>query len=77
MHNRVLRGVKPEATHEVVLGDLFGSQWIPDDEFLHRVHRYKDIIFKDVRSLPVCLEFLFYFVPSGSDILVATVVLID
>ena len=52
MHNSVLKQVQPEATHEVVLGDLFGSQWIPDDEFLQRVHRYKDIIFKDVPTRP-------------------------
>jgi len=44
----VLEQVVPQATHEVVLGDLFGSQWIKDDEFLARVRRYKDIIFKDV-----------------------------
>jgi len=31
-----------------VLGDLFGSQWIKDDEFLSRVRRYRDIVFKDV-----------------------------
>ena len=37
MHNSVLGQVLPEATHEVVLGDLFGSQWIPDEEFLQRV----------------------------------------
>ena len=53
MHNSVLGQVLPEATHEVVLGDLFGSQWIPDEEFLQRVHRYKDIIFKDVLSSPL------------------------
>ena len=53
MHNSVLGQVLPEATHEVALGDLFGSQWIPDEEFLQRVHRYKDIIFKDVSS-PLC-----------------------
>ena len=52
MHNSVLKQVQPEATHEVVLGDLFGSQWIPDEEFLQRVHRYKDIIFKDVPTSP-------------------------
>jgi hypothetical protein len=68
VHNRVLRGVKPEATHEVVLGDLFGSQWIPDDEFLHRVHRYKDIIFKDVRSPYIGIPLLV----CSSDMLVAT-----
>lgn len=45
----MLGQVRPEATHEVVLGDLFGSQWIKDDEFLSRVRRYRDIIFKDVR----------------------------
>ena len=49
VHNSVLGQVEPEATHEVVLGDLFGSQWIPDEEFLQRVHRYKDIIFRDVQ----------------------------
>jgi hypothetical protein len=53
VHNSVLGQVRPEATHEVVLGDLFSSQWIPDDEFLQRVHRYKDIIFRDVHTTPV------------------------
>jgi len=48
IHRSVLQQVVPQATHEVVLGDLFGSQWIKDDEFLARVRRYKDIIFKDV-----------------------------
>ena len=51
IHRSVLRQVRPEATHEVVLGDLFGSQWIKDDEFLSRVRRYRDIIFKDVRPI--------------------------
>ena len=48
VHRESLRQILPEATHEVVLGDLFGSQWIKDDEFLSRVKRYEDIIFKDV-----------------------------
>jgi len=48
VHKSVLQQVSPEATHEVVLGDLFGSQWIKDDEFLARVKRYREIIFKDV-----------------------------
>ena len=65
VHNSVLGQVLPEATHEVVLGDLFGSQWIPDDEFLQRVHRYKDIIFKDVpisrSSLFLCISLLARF----------------
>ena len=46
-----MQQILPQATHEVVLGDLFGSQWIKDDEFLSRVHRYKEVIFKDVNSL--------------------------
>ena len=48
VHRTTLRQILPEATHEVVLGDLFGSQWIKDDEFFSRVHRYKEIVFKDV-----------------------------
>ena len=48
VHRETLRHVRPVATHEVVLGDLFGSQWIKDDEFVSRVHRYENIIFKDV-----------------------------
>ena len=44
----MVQQIEPEATHEVVLGDLFGSQWIKDDEFASRVNRYKNIIFKDV-----------------------------
>lgn len=48
VHRLSLQQILPEATHEVVLGDLFSSQWIKDDDFLSRVHRYKDIIFKDV-----------------------------
>lgn len=51
VHRSSLQQILPQATHEVILGDLFGSQWIKDDEFLSRVHRYKDIIFKDVISL--------------------------
>jgi hypothetical protein len=51
VHRSSLQQILPEATHEVVLGDLFGSQWIEDDEFESRVHRYKEIIFKDVRPL--------------------------
>jgi hypothetical protein len=44
----MVQQMEPQATHEVVLGDLFGSQWIKDDEFANRVTRYKNIIFKDV-----------------------------
>jgi hypothetical protein len=48
VHRLSLQQILPEATHEVVLGDLFSSQWIKDDDFLLRVRRYKDVIFKDV-----------------------------
>ncbi|KAG8533565.1 uncharacterized protein KY384_001305 [Bacidia gigantensis] len=34
-----------EPTHVVVLGDLIGSQWISDEEFSHRGHRYWDRVF--------------------------------
>jgi hypothetical protein len=50
VHRSALRLILPEATHEVVLGDLFGSQWIPEEEFQSRVHRYGKIIFRDVTS---------------------------
>jgi len=50
VHRSMILQIKPEATHEVVLGDLFGSQWIKDEEFASRVHRYKNIIFKDVQK---------------------------
>jgi len=50
IHRSCLQQILPEATHEVVLGDLFGSQWISDEEFVSRVHRYSDIIFRDVCS---------------------------
>ncbi|KAI5787613.1 hypothetical protein DFH27DRAFT_574055 [Peziza echinospora] len=33
-------------THVVVLGDLVGSQWISDDEFLRRGRRFWDVIFR-------------------------------
>jgi hypothetical protein len=48
VHRTSLQQILPQATHEVVLGDLFGSQWINDEEFVSRVHRYTDIVFKDV-----------------------------
>lgn len=32
-------------SHVVVLGDLFSSQWIPDDEFFNRTKRYMTRIF--------------------------------
>jgi hypothetical protein len=48
VHNTVLKSLLPEATHQVVLGDLFGSQWIKDEEFLSRVQRYRNTIFQHV-----------------------------
>ncbi|KAJ5609742.1 hypothetical protein N7528_010309 [Penicillium herquei] len=33
-------------THTTVLGDLLGSQWIPDEEFTDRSHRYWDRVFR-------------------------------
>ncbi|KAJ5287695.1 hypothetical protein N7478_003381 [Penicillium angulare] len=33
-------------THTTVLGDLLGSQWIPDDEFSERSNRYWDRVFR-------------------------------
>ncbi|KAJ5094162.1 hypothetical protein N7456_010023 [Penicillium angulare] len=33
-------------THTTVLGDLLGSQWIPDDEFSDRSNRYWDRVFR-------------------------------
>ncbi|KAJ5735477.1 uncharacterized protein N7483_000602 [Penicillium malachiteum] len=33
-------------THTTVLGDLLGSQWIPDDEFTDRSHRYWERVFR-------------------------------
>ena len=37
-------------THTIVLGDLFSSQWIIDEEFNKRVERYK-WIFGDPRGV--------------------------
>ncbi|KAL1922263.1 uncharacterized protein VTP21DRAFT_9802 [Calcarisporiella thermophila] len=37
-------------THTIVLGDLFSSQWIDDDEFRRRVERYQRA-FSGVKSL--------------------------
>lgn len=35
-----------QPTHVTVLGDLLGSQWIPDDEFEHRGWRYWSRVFR-------------------------------
>jgi hypothetical protein len=51
VHRTALTQILPQATHEVVLGDLFGSQWISDREFESRHRRYVDIIFRDVYPL--------------------------
>jgi hypothetical protein len=57
VHRESLNQIRPEATHEVVLGDLFGSQWIKDEEFVDRVRRYNDIIFQDVTPFnPLIVE---------------------
>jgi hypothetical protein len=58
VHRSALRLILPEATHEVVLGDLFGSQWIPEEEFQSRVHRFGKIIFRDVRPPVTRLSFV-------------------
>ncbi|CAG8533421.1 6401_t:CDS:2 [Diversispora eburnea] len=39
----------PKPTHSIILGDLFSSQWINDQEFERRVKRYK-WIFGDPRG---------------------------
>ena len=39
MHKRL------NPSHVVVLGDLFSSQWIPDNEFFNRTKRYMTRIF--------------------------------
>jgi len=41
-----------QPTHTVVLGDLLGSQWISDDEFERRTHRFWNRVFKDVSRVP-------------------------
>jgi hypothetical protein len=39
-------------THITVLGDLVGSQWLPDDEFERRGVRYWKRVFKDTERVP-------------------------
>ena len=38
-------------THVAVLGDMLGSQWISDDEFQHRGHRFWRRIFTDAQPV--------------------------
>ncbi|KAF4552705.1 Calcineurin-like phosphoesterase-like protein 5 [Elsinoe fawcettii] len=39
-------------THTVVLGDLLGSQWMPDEEFEKRSQRFWDTTFKGAVKVP-------------------------
>lgn len=41
-----------DPTHVVVLGDLLGSQWIDDDEFGRRSHRFWQTVFKEGERVP-------------------------
>ncbi|KAK1778293.1 hypothetical protein QBC45DRAFT_414538 [Copromyces sp. CBS 386.78] len=39
-------------THVTVLGDLLGSQWVTDDEFYWRAHRFWNRVFKGGERVP-------------------------
>ncbi|KAK3952537.1 hypothetical protein QBC32DRAFT_341000 [Pseudoneurospora amorphoporcata] len=39
-------------THVTVLGDLLGSQWVTDDEFYWRAHRFWNRVFKGGQHVP-------------------------
>jgi hypothetical protein len=41
-----------QPTHTVVLGDLLGSQWVGDDEFRRRSHRFWNKVFKGTHKVP-------------------------
>lgn len=41
-----------DPTHVVVLGDLLGSQWIHDQEFQKRSHRFWNTVFKGAQQIP-------------------------
>ncbi|KAK9460596.1 uncharacterized protein V1516DRAFT_421232 [Lipomyces oligophaga] len=46
LHKKLFHLLNP--SHVVVLGDLFSSQWIDDEEFEHRQHRYRKRIFRQL-----------------------------
>ncbi|KXS95776.1 hypothetical protein AC578_1732 [Pseudocercospora eumusae] len=41
-----------DPTHVAVLGDLLGSQWISDDEFIGRSERFWDVVFRGGEKVP-------------------------
>ncbi|EME83137.1 uncharacterized protein MYCFIDRAFT_174611 [Pseudocercospora fijiensis CIRAD86] len=39
-------------THVAVLGDLLGSQWISDEEFMRRSYRFWHVVFRGAKKVP-------------------------